>query len=145
MAQRRTPGRLANLAGITAIANALLGGWLIAAPFLLSFERGSSAYWNDLVVGFAVLLLSAARTAAPVRFARIGRVTALLGAWLVFAPFVLNYDGTESATAATLNDVIVGLAVALLALLSLIIVFDVDAGDAGDPQSSPITGPGRQQ
>ncbi len=41
--------------------------WLIVSPFVLGFAKTSSATWNDIIVGFVILLLSwqAASTPGP--------------------------------------------------------------------------------
>ena len=36
----------------------LFGLWLIVSPFVLGFAKTSSATWNDIIVGFVILLLS---------------------------------------------------------------------------------------
>jgi hypothetical protein len=112
---RAYPPRSANVAAAAAAVNLVLGVWLILAPMVLDHERGSPPYWNDLAVGWAVLLLSVTRMAMPVALARLGWLVAFIGLWLVAAPFVLGYGA--ATTAATVNDVVVGLAVASLALL----------------------------
>lgn len=49
-----TRGEEVNVAG--ASFNALLGLWVIAAPFL--FDPGTSALWNDVIVGAVVASLA---------------------------------------------------------------------------------------
>jgi hypothetical protein len=89
--------------------NVILGFWLVSAPFVLDY-RLREAQLHDLVLGLAILLVALLSIAMPrLRFAHTA-----LGAWLVAAPFALGYS---DSAAATLNDVIVGLLVALLSLV----------------------------
>ena len=42
--------------------NFVLGGWLVVAPFLLTYNDSTSTaaiYWNDIIVGLLVLSLAA--------------------------------------------------------------------------------------
>ncbi len=69
----RAGNRTANTAATTLVA--LLGLWLVAAPFVYSAEAGFSqlGFWNDVLVGLLVLVLGAystyrareSRTAVP--------------------------------------------------------------------------------
>ena len=34
--------------------NAVLGVWLFAAPFVLSYPTGSAALWNDIILGIII-------------------------------------------------------------------------------------------
>ncbi len=39
--------------------NAILGLWLIIAPFTLGYSKLASAMWNDVVIGIIVLVVGA--------------------------------------------------------------------------------------
>lgn len=93
--------------------NLLLGLWLIIAPFLLSYATSASR-GNDITIGIIVALLAAFRLLGVYRAAWLSWLNALLGIWLIIAPFVLRY-GSSSAL---WNDVIVGLFIAFLGLWS---------------------------
>ena len=93
---------------------ALIGAWMILQGFL--FDMVASQFWNDVIVG-ALLLL-----AGGYNYSRRGRdqvgsvgaaaVAALLGLWLVAAPFVLGADagGAEAVNGLVFwNDIVVGL------------------------------------
>jgi hypothetical protein len=99
------------------VGNLLAGLWLVIAPFVLARETEGPGYWNDIVIGVAVALVTLVRMAAPFRTAAFGMVNVILGAWLVAAPFVLAY----STAAATWNDIIVGCVVMVLALVSVVL------------------------
>ncbi|WP_339105972.1 SPW repeat protein [Haloterrigena salinisoli] len=80
---------------IAAGGNCLLGCWLIAAPFV--FAVTGVARWNDILVGTAVALV-AGYNYASVRSRRSASATgaglvAILGCWLVVAPFTLGLEG----------------------------------------------------
>lgn len=91
--------------------NAVLGSWLVIAPFALMYGV-ASATWNDAIVG--VLVATLAATWAFGAFGTTGPswTNVALGAWLVAAPFLL---GDSDLAAALRNDIIVGVAVLGLA------------------------------
>lgn len=45
--------------------NALLGIWLIIAPFVLAYSHTASALWNDIIVGAVVLIVAGVRCRSP--------------------------------------------------------------------------------
>ena len=115
---RRGAHRMA-LAASTAVV--VCGFWLIVAPFALGYRdtagATNAAFYNDIMVGVALVIMAVPRFIAPLRTAPLSFVNALLGAWLIAAPFALAYEGA-GASQATGNDVLVGMAVALFAATS---------------------------
>lgn len=108
-------GQVATASGL----NLLLGIWLIVAPWVLDYSDVTAAVWNQVTVGIVVAVLALARVAAPRQFASLSWVNAVLGAWLVIAPFVLAYEGGGGAPAAVIwNDVIIGLSILALGVWS---------------------------
>ncbi|MHA6783330.1 SPW repeat protein [Pseudonocardia saturnea] len=96
----------------------LAGVWLVLAPFVLDYpdiRSGFDAQWNDRVVGAAIAVVAVVRMASPNRTASLGWINVGLGAWLVAAPFVLFYNDDRVATAATVNDIAIGVLVVALA------------------------------
>lgn len=93
--------------------NLLLGLWLVIAPFLLSYATSASR-GNDITIGVIIALLAAFRLLGAYRAAWLSWLNALLGIWLIVAPFILGYDSSS----ALWNDVIVGLFIAFLGLWS---------------------------
>ena len=96
---------------LAAAGNVLLGGWLIAAPFV--FDASGVTRWNDVLVGAVIALIAGynytrVRSGRPATAIGAGFV-ALLGCWLVVAPFVLGL-GLEGP--ALWTDVVVGTVVA---------------------------------
>ena len=88
------------------LVSAALGLWLMFAPSILSLS-GAAAH-SDHLVGALIL------TVAVIALAEVGRaarfINLLLGAWVIGSPWLLR--GTT--TAATWNDIIVGILVILL-------------------------------
>ncbi|NEU56430.1 SPW repeat protein [Halorussus sp. MSC15.2] len=69
-------------------ANALLGAWLVVSV-LVAFETEPAHFWNDVLVGGAVIVLATYNFAASGEYASVSVVasfvTALVGAWQVVA------------------------------------------------------------
>ena len=102
---------------------ALLGAWLIVEAVI--FDLAATQFWNDVLVG-ALLLAAGAynyyrRTNERHADAGAATLAALLGLWLVAAPFVLGVDAGAAETANDLafwNDVVVGLLAFVLGVYS---------------------------
>jgi hypothetical protein len=110
----------------------LVGIWLIGASFAFGYAALPGAFWNDITIGIALVVLTLFRIGAPLRYWELARIDAILGVWLMFAAFVLGdpadeatagaaamADGTLAAVVAEiayLNDVIVGIGVLVLAV-----------------------------
>jgi hypothetical protein len=92
--------------------NALAGIWLIIAPFVLGYRNGDP-YWNDIVFGAIVLVLGAIRAFGAHRQSWISWVNALIGVWIFISAFWLDSSGR-----AIWNDIILGVIVFVLAMLS---------------------------
>jgi hypothetical protein len=91
------------------IINALLGIWLMASPGMLGYS--GTGRINDVIVGpivatFAIIAFWEVTRA-------VGRANVALGAWLVIAPWMLGYE--ENVTA-TINEFLVGITIAALAM-----------------------------
>lgn len=99
-------GETRSVAGI----NFILGIWLIISPWIFSYTSGS-AKWNQLAFGIVVAVLAAIRYMAPSQV-WASWLNLLAGIWMIIAPFILSYQ----RTAAYWNEVLVGIAVALLSL-----------------------------
>jgi hypothetical protein len=101
--------------------NVLIGLWLIAAPFVLDYAAIDDARWNDIIVGasIAALSLMVAMTTARREDRRRqpwpNYLTALLGAWLIAAPHMLDYAAVDEAL---WNDTITGAGVVIMSLWS---------------------------
>lgn len=90
------------------------GAWLILAPFILGYSMVNAALWNDILIGVAVIILSALRTGrSGYRATWPSWINVVLGVWLILAPFILGYASIGSAL---WNDIILGIIVGGLAM-----------------------------
>lgn len=82
---------------ITAGGNVVLGGWLIAVPFV--FGATGVRRWNDVLVGLVVVLVAGYNYSRSVRRRPLSRTGAglvtILGTWLVVEPFIFGFVGPE--------------------------------------------------
>lgn len=114
-------GRVPLAASAASAVTFLAGVWLVLAPFVLDYApagSGIGAYWNDLVVGVAIAMLAIVRAVAPSNVPWFSIVNVVLGAWLIVAPFVLEYDTRANDGVAIGNDLAVGLVVIVMAATS---------------------------
>lgn len=89
------------------------GVWEILAPFILGYSSVAGPTTNAIILGIVLgvlgLWVALAKSSGTVR--SLSWVNAVLGAWLIVAPFIINYGGKGGATA---NDIIVGVVVVVL-------------------------------
>ncbi len=92
---------------------AIVGVWEVLAPFLLKYTSVTGAMWDAIIIGLALIILGAwaGYSSAPSTVKALSWVNAVLGVWLIIAPFVIGYTGVA---AAMWNDIIVGVVVAVL-------------------------------
>jgi hypothetical protein len=97
--------------------NAIAGVLLVIAPFALGYYTLSDiAMYEAVVVGLLIAgfaLWSAQSADAP---AYLDYIVALFGGWSIVAPFVFGYHAMVQVARNT--DVVIGIAVALIALAS---------------------------
>jgi multisubunit Na+/H+ antiporter MnhB subunit len=92
-------------------ANAVIGAWLVASPWILGFQGNSPALSASLVIGMA--LIAAALGAIWLPRAWEEWTEAALGVLMMASPWLLGFRTVETArTSAILS----GLAVLVLAL-----------------------------
>jgi hypothetical protein len=93
--------------------NALLGLWLIVAPFVLA--TSTAGLWNDVVFGLVIASVGTYNYYLTTQGREVSTAAAGLnvvaGLWMIAAPFVLG--GITGA--AMLSDVTVGVLVTLFA------------------------------
>ncbi len=98
--------------------NLAAGIWLVAAPFALGFST-RAAIANDVVVGVLVIMMSAW---ALFTFRGIPSwINAILGVWLIVAPYALEYHGRGEVRDATSNDIAVGVVILVLSVTATFI------------------------
>lgn len=109
---------------------ALLGLWMVVEPFI--FEMTAANLWNDIIVGLALIALGAynyyRRADRRLGSVAVGVFVALLGLWLIAAPFVFGVDsGATEATGANFwNDIAVGALALILGAYSAYEARDTD-------------------
>ncbi|MFC5498182.1 SPW repeat protein [Caenimonas terrae] len=92
-------------------ANALIGAWLVASPWVLGFQGNSSALSSSLVIGVALIAAAAGAMWLPQAWEEW--TEAALGVLMMASPWLMGFTGLEAArTSAILS----GLAVLALAL-----------------------------
>jgi hypothetical protein len=97
----------------------VVGLWLILAAFVLGFTGITSALWNSVIVGVAILVIAAIRIfSESERWYWLSWLAFLLGLWLIASPFILGYDGQLRPM---LSDVLAGIAVVFLSGFSGIV------------------------
>lgn len=111
----------------------LAGLWLIISPFVLGYGDigqatktiASQATNNSIVVGFTIAAIAAIRLANAYRFGEyelptmwLSWLSALLGLWLIAAPFILGFTGL---TTAFWNTIILGIIVTVLGVWNALV------------------------
>jgi len=93
--------------------NVLLGIALFISPWALGYSTESSAALNAHVIGAVIAVMALAALFAF----RVWEewISAALGAWLIVAPWVLNFSGHAVAMR---TSVVIGIAAIVLALWS---------------------------
>ena len=92
--------------------NFLLGIWLMSAPYVLAYDDGQPR-WSDIAFGALIAVLAFIRATKGSGRPLLSYLNVLLGTW-VFAAAFWAYDIPRAAW----NDLIIGAAVAILAVLS---------------------------
>ena len=92
---------------------AVIGVWEALAPFILGYSQVNAAVWNAVIVGIAFIIFAvwSALSNNPTTVRTLDWINVVLGAWLIFAPFVLGYS---IIVVAMWNAIIVGIIVAAL-------------------------------
>ena len=98
----------------TIIAGAPLGIWLLVAPFTIYGEMLAPNFWNDIIIGVAVLALALYGVVCVWREKRVsiaaGVLLALFGLWQVTYPVVAATIGPVSRW----SDVAIGVLLCFL-------------------------------
>ncbi len=93
----------------------VLGAWEFLASFILGYSAKTSALWDAIIIGIALVVLAAwaALSSEAATAKALSWINAVLGVWLIIAPFILGYT---KLTGALWNDIIVGIIVAVLSV-----------------------------
>ncbi|TQM85182.1 SPW repeat-containing protein [Saccharothrix saharensis] len=111
------PARRHAVAARLSSAAFLLGLWLVVSPFALGY--GVVGAWftghsNEVITGVVVVVVALTGAMAPADARWSGPVVTSAGAWLAAAPWLVGYRDQVDPTAATVNDLVVGCALAAL-------------------------------
>lgn len=99
--------------------NALVGVWLVVAPWVLGYGDVPAAMWTSVSAGTTIMLIALLRITSPDQTVALGWANVLLGAWLIAAPFVIPYGARVHTTPIYWNDVLSGVGVFWFALWSM--------------------------
>lgn len=94
-------------------ANILFGAWLFLAPWLLDYAQ-DVIRWNDTITGAVLIVLATLRYIHPLHRFWISWTNALIGLWMIAAPFVLHCQHIT----AQVNDTTVGIAIFVAGAIS---------------------------
>ncbi len=103
----------------TSGVDALVGIWLVVAPWVLGYSDVTSAMWTNVSVGSTIMLVALLRVTNPDQTMPIGWINVALGAWLIAAPFVLPYAADAHTHPVYWNDILSGVGVFWFALWSM--------------------------
>ena len=93
--------------------NVILGVWLLVSPFAFGYYTASfAAMWNDVIVGLAIIGCAWCVMTESPGSAFCSGCSAVGGAWLLLAPFMLNYRNTGFRA-----DVIIGGLVVMISVV----------------------------
>ncbi len=97
------------------------GVWEVVAPFILGYAAISGALWDAIIIGVVLIILGAwaALAGQDSTVKLLSWINAVLGLWLVIAPFIISYS---SVVAAMWNDIIVGVVVIVLGVWAALTV-----------------------
>ncbi len=84
----------------------VLAAWLISSPFVIPYRHVYAALTNDVVAGLLVIVCSIVVAVTGSRIA--SWLLAILGLWVVAAPFLLGYYRNIPSTNSTMNEVLTG-------------------------------------
>ena len=94
-------------------ANILFGAWLFIAPWVLNYAQDAIS-WNETIAGATLMILATLRYIRPLGRFWIGWINALIGLWMIAAPFVLN----SQYITAQVNNLTTGIAVFVAGAIS---------------------------
>lgn len=95
--------------------NVAAGLWVFFSPWVFGYAVDSAAMWVSMVSGAIIVSIGLIRSLHPRTNPSWSWVSFIVGLWVVITPWVYGYTFNVPAV---WSDVIVGLSVALLALVS---------------------------
>lgn len=100
------------LGGISAV----VGLWLVLAPFILGFSTTTS-YWNELIVGVIAIVLGLTQLASP-RTSWPSWINLVAAVWLIISPYAFNPPEAGAYTNAVVSGLVLGIVSLAGALLA---------------------------
>lgn len=97
------------------IIDLALGLWLLASPYVVGFTLVNAARINNAAFGPFILWIAITALAVGYRGRWISWVNVVFGLWVAVSPFVLGFADQPKPL---INNIVVGLIVALVALVS---------------------------
>jgi hypothetical protein len=113
------PDRHDRAAQATSGVNAVLGLWLLIAPWVLDYQDRTEVVVSHVVAGLLLLTLGAFRLGKPRTSPWLSWFNALLGLWLVITPFVVR-PSASSTGSASWNSILIGAVVAVVAVAAAV-------------------------
>jgi hypothetical protein len=110
--------------------NVVLGIWLFIAPWVLRYGNRTAAS-ASVIVGIVVFIIALWSATASLTVTGPAWANAILGIWSIISPWALRFHTLTSAMA---NDVIIGLAILILAIIRISSVRALPVG--GPPPST---------
>lgn len=89
------------------------GVWLVVTPVVI--DHGVYPWINDVLAGIVLIAVAAAQVVLPHRSLMLSVAAAVVGAWLVAAPYALGF---ADQLGVAWNDKLVGALVILLAVVN---------------------------
>lgn len=96
--------------------NAIVGVWLILAPWTLGFQAERAAMANSVLVGLGLVAFALAAMLLPQAWETSSEL--VLGLWLIASPWVLQFNAISLAGNAAITTGIVIAALAVWVLLT---------------------------
>jgi hypothetical protein len=97
--------------------NIVAGLWVFFSPWIFGFAVDPAAMWASVVSGLIIMAIGVARALRPRTNPGWSWINFIVGLWVVITPWVYGYTFNVPAV---WNGVIIGLLVALLALVSVL-------------------------
>lgn len=110
----------------------IAGLWVAISPWVMNFQANGLAEVNNVIIGLAIASFGVLAMSGLPSFSFLKGVTAVLGGWMVAAPFALAVSSTVS-TPQMISDVVCGAVVfltsmGLLSSSAVRIPFEVHVG-----------------
>lgn len=118
--------------------NSLLGAWLVISPFLLMAvgDSLSASLWNNIIIGLAIFLVAGynyyRQSKDLVASTGSASLVALLGLWMIVAPFVV-FTAAETTTAMFWSNVITG---ALVTIIAVYVAYEGREAEMATPETA---------